>query len=244
MERTKEEVTKLMKKISFVDPITEDEFEDAIDLLSQYLLFGTKWESLILKDAKIRRKVPILGDIPLMCKADACPYALKCPILKNLPKLADRMALEGTECRADKIYAVEEFAAFVRDLQIDPDQTTDIINVASLIRILILKRRIDWTLAIEGIMDKEPGVIDQRSGKVYFRSVVHPLIKVQESLGKQLSQLQKQLMADRQARAALAASLGKGSNVIKDLFSGSILGLEQDNPIDVDFTDITEEKEE
>jgi hypothetical protein len=238
-----DKIRNLLSQLHSPNPLKETDFEDSVDMLAQYLLFGTKWETVITNDPKARRKVPILGDVPLVCKAEDCPYAQKCPVLREIKVSADRLKLVGTECRADKIYAIEEFAAFVQDLQIDPEQTTDIINVASLIRLLILKRRIDWTLAIEGIMDKEPGVIDQRTGQVYFKRVVHPLLKVSESLEKQIAALQKQLMADRQARAALAASLGKGSDILKDLFSNSKI-LEADNPIDAEFHINSEEVEE
>lgn len=240
----KDEIKDIVSKLNYTDPVTETEFDDAMDIVAQFLLFGTKWESTVLNSPKIRRKLPILNDLPLVCKSEDCPYATRCPILKKMPNSSDRLKLVGTECRADRIYSIEQFAAFVKELQIDPEQTTDIINVASLVRLLILKRRIDWTLAIEGIMDKEPGVIDQRTGQVYFRNVVHPLLKVSESLEKQIAVIQKQLMADRQARAALASTYGKGSDVLKDLFSGNFGSLEANNPIDAEFTVNDEEIEE
>ncbi len=243
-ERNKKEIRALAETIDFTDPVTEDEFEDAVDVLAQFLLFGTKWESVILKDPKARRRVPIISDIPLICKADDCVYAKKCPILKGIKKQNDKLKLIGTECRADRLYAIQEFTAFVRDLQIDPEQTTDIINVASLVRLLIIKRRIDWQIAIDGIMDKEPGVVDPRTGQVYFRNVVHPLLKTSESITKQMQMLQKQLMADRQARAALASALGqRGSDVLKNLFSGNFDALEADNPIDAEFSTDGDEEE-
>jgi fructose 1,6-bisphosphatase len=51
-------------------------------------------------------------------------------------------------------------------------------------------------------------------------------------------------MADRQARAALASSLGKGSDILKDLFSGQFKLLEQNNAIEAEFYDEPEEPEE
>jgi hypothetical protein len=234
---------KILAELDLTAASSEEEFEEAIDLLAQCLLFETPWQESFKDNPRIRRKIAILEDVPLVCRAMDCPYAQRCPIMKALETDAERVALVGTPCRADKIYAVEQFAAFVKELQIEPEQTTDIVNVASLVRLMLYKRRIDWTLAIEGLIDREPRVIDQKSGQVYYTKVVHPLIKVSEQIEKQISQLHKQLMADRQSRAALAATMGRSSvDILHGLFTGKL--LESDNPIEADFTDISETKEE
>lgn len=238
----KDEITSLAKTLNFRDPITEEEFESALDILVQFLLFGTKWENLVLENPKIRKKIPVINDMPLICKANDCEYASKCPILKHLKKDQDRAALIGTECRADKIFAIEQLTAFVKELQIEPDQTTDILNVANLIGKLIVKRRIDWQLAISGLTEREVSAIDQRTGQVYHKTSANPLFKVSEGLEKQITTLQKQLVADRQARTSLATT-GKGVDILKQLFSGNFKALEE-SAIEAEFTDFKEEPEE
>lgn len=229
--------------VDITKPVSEEEFEDAIDLLTQTLLFDTPWKDLLLENPKHRRTIPIITDIPLVCKATDCAYAAKCPIMKALSKDADKLKFIGTECRADKIYAIQQFTSLAKELDVKPEQTNDIISIASIVRLLILKRRIDWSLAIDGIVTKEPGAIDQKSGTVYYKLAAHPLLKVSADIEKQISQVQKQLMADRQERAKLAASLGnRGSDLLKALFTGKVNALPASTPIEAEF--IMEEDED
>lgn len=221
-------------------PLTDEKFESLLDKLAELLLFGTRWNVSSSLKKGIRSQIPILGDVPLICKGTECPYAPKCNTIKKIKDEVDLLRLIGSECREDKIFGIEQFAAFVKDLQIDPEQTTDVINVASLVRLLILKRRIDWSLAIEGLVEQEPNVVNQSTGQVYFKRVVHPLFKVSESLEKQIASVQKQLMADRQARASLAMQAGKSIDVLKNALLGN---LEQFNPIDAEFSINNEEEE-
>lgn len=238
----KAEIVKQATTFNFYDPVTEAEFEDAIDILAQYLLFETGWESILSGSPKMRRKIPIIYDVPLICRADECPYASQCPIFNAMEK-RETLKLIGTKCRADKIYATEMFSSFVKDLEIDPSQTNDVIGVANMVRLLILKRRVDWQIARDGLLEREPSAVDPKTGQVYFKSVVHPLLKHSESLEKQLASAQKQLMADRQTRAALAASTKSNLSILKELFSGNLKAL-QPNTIEAEFSDNTEVKEE
>lgn len=200
-------------------PSTEAEFDDALGTVMQFLLFGSKWDPVAIKDKRALKRIPILQDIPLICYVRDCPYANKCVVLRNvLPQ--DEVGLFGTECRADKLYAAETFSALIQDLEVAPENTVDLLNVASLVRLMIIQRRIDWSIALDGLTLREVATIDQRSGQAYTKMSSHPLLKEAERIQKQISVLQTQLMANRKERMNFAASVGKSTDVLKQLLTG------------------------
>lgn len=199
--------------------ISEEEFEQAIEELTNSLLFDAEWTSVIEK-----RVVPIIGDIPLVCKADTCPYAQKCPIIKNMNAF-ERRRLIDSNCRADRIYAAEQFTAWVKELRVTPDQTSDIVNVATLVRYLIIQRRISWALAIDGLIETEVATVNQRTGQAYMKRTIHPLFKEMDKVDNQIQKLQKQLLADRQSKMAAAQAIGGGSDLLKELLTNRNLAL-------------------
>lgn len=228
VNQDKKTLKTLLDSYNMNSAISEEEFDSAIGILCQYLLFDTSWEGYL---DKFKQKIPILKDMPMLCKAHDCPYYSLCPVMRSIPK-ADHSKLLGTECRADKLYGAQMFTDIINELGILPENTTDIINVASLVRNLILRRRMDWDFAIEGIIQQEPGVIDQRTGQVYWKRVVNPLLKASEALDKQIAQLQKQLLADRQAKVSAAASFG-GSNaksIYEAMFGSAAVAITEEDP--------------
>lgn len=242
-----EEIKNQAESFDYAQPQNEVEFNKNLDLLLKYLLFETKWDSPTIRQSHLLDRIPHLQDLPLVCKAKECEYALKCPIMRKLNDRQQEATFIGTECRADKIFAVEQFVAFVKDLSIDPEQTTDVVDVANLIRLLILKRRIDWTLAVEGLTVNDPALIWQKDGTVHRRLEAHPLLRIGDGIEKQIQAAKKQLMAGRASRAEMAGMLGKsGVDILKDLWSGKLnvendaLPLKEDSSIEAEFK-VTEE---
>jgi hypothetical protein len=210
------DLAEVYQNFDLTDPCTEEEFDTTLNKVAKYLLFGTKWEP-----QSSVKKISVINDLPMICKGFACPLAAKCPVLKGMAKSSVPKII-GTDCRAEKIYGLEQFAAFIRELDISPEQTTDILNVTALVRCLIIKRRTDWHIAIEGLLNDEIAVVNQRTGQHYDKKVVHPLFKESEKLEKQIHALQSQLMASRKDRANLAATVGKNADILKKLFMGQV----------------------
>jgi len=229
------ELAEIYKNFNLAEPCSDVEFTSALERVAQYLLFGTNWDSGIAI-----KKLDFISDIPLTCKGMECPYATKCPVLRNMKK-SDIPNLIGTDCRAERIFGLENFSAIVKELGISPEHTNDIINATAIIRLQIMQRRIDWHLAIDGMQLDEVATVNQRTGQAYSKRVTHPLFKEYEKLGKQIAALQSQLQASRKDKANLAATVGKHADALKDLFMGKIKNV---NVMDAQFEEIIENPEE
>jgi hypothetical protein len=230
------EIVEKSKTFDLGAPLTDEEFDDALDYVAATLLFDTQWDGLVLANPKIRRQFPVIDDVALICKVEECPYAQKCPVLKAM-KPSDRSKLLGTECRADREFGIRVFTAQVRELSIAPESFTDIMSVAAIVRLYITNRRIDWHIALDTPIDLVPGVVDQRTSKIYWKKEAHPLYKIYLDNAKQIKSLQEGLLASRKDRAAFAAAMGKAGTALTDLLSGKRLDS-IDIPLDADFEDV------
>jgi hypothetical protein len=140
----------------------------------------------------------------------------------------DQDKLVGTQCRADKLFGVQNYAMIIKDLDIQPGQAIDLINAANLVRWMIYRRRLDWQLAIEGLTIN--AVMAVQKGTELGEQKAHPLFKEAERVDKMIDAAQKSLVASRKDRLALAAQFGKEKDVIKNLF----IGLGMDNLLEVE----------
>ena len=197
-------------------PVSDEEFDDAIHALATFLLFKTKWDPK--HGSKLPKRLPIVGDVPLICKGHDCTFAAVCPVIKNM-SFKDVDKLEGTQCRADKLLGVQYFTDIIRDLDIQPGQSIDLINAANLVRWLIYRRRIDWQLALEGLTIDAVIGLDRETGLPLGEKKNHPLYKAQQETDRMIDAAQKSLVASRHDRLKLATQFGKESDVVKLLFT-------------------------
>jgi hypothetical protein len=209
--------------------VDEDEFVQALEELASLLLFDTDWS----KHSQSLKHLDIIHDVPLVCKVEFCPYASKCDVLPHLTD-SEREQLRDTPCRSERMFALRQFVAFVRDLSIRPSDAIDVQNVADLVRLSILKRRIDWQISMDGMIEYEKYVADNK-GTVFTKRDSHPLLKEYERVNKQIASLAKQLVASRRDRITLAKDLNTTSK-IKELFLRNKDRLpEPTNVVDVEF---------
>lgn len=217
-DENSEDKNKSLKKIDEFQlalPSTEGDFREQLEAFASFLLFKTEWD----KQDNVIKEINIIHDVPLICHVEFCPYAAKCDVLPNLSD-AEKEELRETNCRSERIYGIKHFASLVKDLSIRPADSIDVQNVADLVRLFILKRRIDWQISIDGMIEREEYIADNK-GTVLTRRDSHPLLKEYERINKQIISLSKQLMASRRDRLTIAKELNPSSKLIS-LFNKNI----------------------
>lgn len=203
----KAELIKSVSKFSITDLVGEEEFDSSLDRLAATLLFGTRWETPMLANPRMRRDLPMLEDMPMECKADECEYARLCPVMKAI-QAHEKVKLIGTRCRVEKDLILKAFTDHVQELDVSPTASTDILNVASMVRLEVLLHRINWRMALTGFMEKKVGAYNQRTSEVVWVEEPTMLFKHSADIIKQLNAIQSQLLASRKDRASLAGAKG------------------------------------
>lgn len=208
------------QKFSISSPQSLEEFDTAVDYLCALLLFGSKWETNMIRSPRLRREIPGLRDLPLVCKVQDCPYAKICPVLREMPKDQWRTLMD-TPCRADVVYSTKLFADQVQSLDVGPEHSSDIISISSLIRYLIIQRRLDWELALRGMTEKRVDAINPVDGEVHWKYPPSELLKEMERVNKQIAVIQNQLAGTRRDRQAQQNTERTQQNILTQLLANS-----------------------
>jgi hypothetical protein len=211
-------IEKKGREFDLTAPVSEEEFDDAIQALGSYLLFNTNWD--ISFSAGLPKSLPVISSVPMLCKADDCPYHEICPVMKAIGNdWALKDSIRGTKCRVEKEFAVRAFASVATDLDVKPEQTIDLLNTANLIRLMVYRQRLDWDLSINGLSIDPVTIIDSQDN-VYREKKANPLLREIERVENLIDKAQKSLVASRKDRLSMAAALGKSEDVLKNIFTG------------------------
>jgi hypothetical protein len=193
----------------------EDTFDDFLVTLFIDLLESTHWSDSIKRKGDVS-KIPIFEELPMVCHGQACRYAAKCPVIKALKREdKDDSNIINTDCRVEKLMAVRLFSDLVKDLQIKTTDTSDVLTTVGLVRLYILRHRIDWILSIDGMDYRDPRLVIQKTGQVEWGRDSNPLLKEAEKIEKQIAIHYSQLMASRRDKSQLAIQLGSKSDLTK-----------------------------
>lgn len=246
-------------------PVTEEEFDQALDWVFNYLMFDvTTWQGELIQDPQLRRELPMLSSIPLYCRGrgepevrdgeptgkfkNGCRYYNVCPVMRKL-KLKDQEELVGTPCRVDQYEGVKNFSAQAKEMHLTPGDMSSIITVAQITRLLIQLRRIDWELALHDIAYTEIAGFSPQGAPAYEKRV-NQLGRESRAIETQISRLQSQMMATRKDRATLAGSFKQDNNPMLNLFKAAVkedMRREQEAAgeiKDAEFSDIVDEEPE
>ncbi|GIV22122.1 MAG: hypothetical protein KatS3mg023_3873 [Armatimonadota bacterium] len=138
----------------------------------------------------VESHVGIWDRFPMTCRGLECPFANRCPV-------SHRPEFLGTPCILEQIEAYRLFAAYVRELDIGPLDHVDLQMVSELVRLHLMQRRIELTLAGEGVTEEVSTVI---GGKVVTNREINKLMGELRNIRKDMMMLYDKLLVSREAR--------------------------------------------
>jgi hypothetical protein len=121
----------------------------------------------------------LYANVPIICKAEACPYSHSCPLL------ASDLAPYGDKCPIE-IAAIEDlFQRYLEEMRIDPEDrrnTVDMMLVKDLVDADIGLLRCDNKMAWDAdyVIDNVVGLNDE--GEAITKKELHPLTEYKEKL--------------------------------------------------------------
>lgn len=124
----------------------------------------------------------LYASVPIICKAEACPYAEQCELQQM------QLAPYGEKCPME-IAAIEDlFVRYCKDMNInpeDPNQQVDAIMVKEVVDLDISMLRCDKKMAVSAdfIIDQVVSVTED--GEAISRQELHPLTEYKEKLRTQ-----------------------------------------------------------
>lgn len=224
-------MSNLPDKPSLTDLVANHgDWENIIESFAKACLRDTPWSE---KGIRITSKADVIFDMPMKCNPFTCRYRQKCEVIRGMSKEQKEMLVD-TDCRSEMLFAVRKFTEYVSSLDVDPGASSDIAVVSSLVRLEILRRRIDWDIAIQGLVDTKPVV--GRDGKVREERVEHPLLKSRKSIEEQIAKQLRMLLATRADKLKIQKEINMQGKVLL-----SIVDLVPDNHLP-EFIDVESEK--
>ena len=139
-------------------------------------------QSIEVAKRLIQTKHGLYASVPIICKAEACPYAEQCELVQM------QMAPYGDKCPME-IAAIEDlFVRYCSDMNInpeDPAQQVDAIMVKEVVDLDISMLRCEKKMAISAdfIIQQNVGVTED--GEAITREELHPLTEYKEKLRAQ-----------------------------------------------------------
>lgn len=154
-------------------------------------------------------------DIPVMCKGkpvdgadpdeDAnCPYAVHCPIHEDIVNAR----FVGKACPVEVLEAFKLFAGYVIDLDMLPDDFTDLRMVTDLVRLHMQERRCDLYQKNKPIWDDDVAAVSDKTGDVFYNRKANLGFAMQLRIRKDVIALYKELIASRRDKLLARTKTG------------------------------------
>lgn len=148
--------------------------------------------------AMANTKHGLYASIPLLCKAEACPYADVCPLVSI------DMAPQGERCPLEIARILKKYQDYTTDLDIDPvnGNIIDLTLVKDLIDLDIQIIRADNKMAIDGDFIQEVVIgISEATGEAITSPAIHKAVEYKDRLLKKRHDVLQLLNSTRKDKA-------------------------------------------
>lgn len=139
-------------------------------------------------------KTGMYAKIPILCKADSCPYAETCPLL------AYDLAPLGEYCPIETAQIELRYQGYAQDFELEYGSFTDKAIVSEIINADIMMERCKAMMAKEGVpvVDVVAGIAE--NGEIYTRPEVSKYWDAYEKAQKRRNEAYQLMMATRRDR--------------------------------------------
>lgn len=166
-----------------------EKFEASIKNLWGHSALGLEAKKAAM--TMLSTKTGMYARIPIVCKADSCPYAESCQLLSyGLAPLGEFCPVETAEIEL-------RFAGYARDFGLEHASFTDRCIISEIIQCDIMMERCKALMAKEGVpvVDVVAGIAE--NGEVYMRPEVSKYWEAYERAYKRRNEAYQLMMATR-----------------------------------------------
>ena len=177
-----------------------------------------EWKGEYIKS--VDEKLTIFTDVTIKCKGEECPFSDVCPLVKH--KLVSRWI--GSSCAVEIVDAFRLFAGYINDLEIDPENFSDIQMINDLVRLHIQMSRCDKLIRKENPVEVMVTGVDSKTGLKHEARQPNQLIALQRQFRQDIGKKYDDLVASRRGKIeAQAKQMRKEdvSNQMADLLAAA-----------------------
>lgn len=148
--------------------------------------------------AAVNEQINIYTELPIPCMGKNCLYADTCPLIKN--SLVKRWADTNLACPIESIEAYRIFAGYVNDLEIEPENFTDIQIVCDLVRLNLQMKRLDKLLRKVHPLDVTVIGTDAKTTLKHELKQPSSYLQAQRLIRAEIDKLYDKLLASRKSK--------------------------------------------
>jgi hypothetical protein len=147
-----------------------------------------------------RVRTSLFSVIPMNCKGPKCPFADTCPLQKK------NIAPVGRPCALEMAMVSDLMQAYMQQLDVDPDNITEVCLVRDLVNQEIQHMRATKYLAKEELI-QEFCVGTDTDGNPIFNPTLHVMTELEDRLLKRKKEIRSQMVATRMDKAKAGQGL-------------------------------------